>query len=143
MARVALWNIFVGFVVVFISASAGAFIAQDITQNVISGTDGINTWFAILSRSAHGHFNLFGFLHILMGLSLSYSLLSEKSKILQSVFLSMGTLAMGPVLLIKAYTEPTRELDALSYMIGAMLSLALLSIAMHIYGLGLKIIKRA
>lgn len=143
MPRLALINILVGFAVVFVSAAGGAFIAWDMSQGFVSEPAILNSWYLTLARSSHGHFNLFGYLHILFGLTLSYSSLSQKLKVWQSMGLVLGTLAMGPGMLMRAYGQPSVDVSVSATLVGLMLSLALASIGAHIVGLGLKLAKRS
>ena len=138
MPRLAILNMIIGFIIVLFSASAGAFVALEMTQSFLNEPDQINGWFLTLSRSAHGHFNLFGYLHILFGLSLNYSLLSPRAKAVQTEALSLGSIAMGPLMILRAFEEPSMSPTPLAITVGLFLSVALLAIGAHVLGLALK-----
>lgn len=139
MPRIALLNIMLGFTVLTITAAAGAFLATDITTAYVKDLALLGSWSLHLQRSAHGHTNLFGMLHVLLGLTLTYSIFSPRIKIWQTVGLTLGTLAMGPMMLIKATMAPVEGYDAIGLVIGAMLSAALAALATHALGVGLKL----
>lgn len=138
MSKLAQVNVAIGFIVIFIAASAGSFIAFDLAENFLKDPELISSWAATLQRSAHGHFNMFGMLHILFGLSLHYSKLGTSVKRWQTIGLFLGTIAMGPVMLIRSYSGPSTTIDFLTVIMGSFLSLALAVLAMHIYGIFLK-----
>lgn len=142
MPRLALFNLLVGFVVLFLAAAAGAFLATTITDGFVHDRVILESWAHLLQRSAHGHSNLFGVLHICLGLTMPYALLSNRIRLLQTIGLCMGTLAMGPLMLWRASLPPTNEYDASGIIIGICLSAALLALGMQIFGLGLKLIRR-
>lgn len=139
MPQLAIVNMFIGFLVIFISASAGSFIAFDLTEAFVKNQEFLLSWELILKRSAHGHFNLFGLIHIVFGLTLSYSKLPNKVKKLQTLALGMGTLAMGPGLLLRAHQGPSLELDVLAVVVGTCACFALLAIVSHAFGLYVKL----
>ena len=103
MPRIALFNMMIGFTVLLLSASGGTFIAYDMTEAFLKNNDQLNTWQMTLFRSAHGHFNLFGMVHILMGLTIPYSQLSVSLKSWQTGMMLAGTVAMG----LAWFFEPT------------------------------------
>lgn len=135
MPRLALLNMVIGFVVVFLSASLGTFIVDTMTELFISAPQLTNSWQQTLLSSAHGHVALFGFTHILFGLTLPYSQLSVRLKVWQTVGITAGTVAMGPLLLLKSYIPPTSDIDLLSLLIGLLLSLFLFALIFHAFGI--------
>lgn len=143
MPQLAIANMFLGFLILFISASAGAFIGFDITEAFLKDKEYLESWQLTLFRSAHGHFNLFGLIHIAFALTMPYSVLSSKVKRLQTGGLFLGALAMGPLLIWRAYNGPSESLDLNEFLLGIFLSCALASIASHAYGLGVKVYRRA
>ncbi len=143
MSRLGLLNILSGFTVLFLSASAGAFLANDITAAFIADKELLDTWQMTLLRSAHGHFNLFGILQILLGLTLPYSPWNLTVKKSQTVGLFLATLAIGPGLMIRAYTKPSVDLDLTAILVGLFLSLGLLTLLSHAAGIGYKLFKRS
>lgn len=142
MPRVALLNFVIGFSVLFVAAAAGAFIANDLSEAFLRDHELLNSWNAILSRSAHGHTNLFGILHICFGLTIPYSIFSERIKKYQTVGLAAGTFAMGPLMIIRSTMPPTDGLDVMAVVIGIFLSGALAMIFSHTCGLLGKYLKR-
>lgn len=142
MPRVAILNMVIGFAVLFVAAAAGAFIANDLTEAFLKDMELLNSWDAVLSRSAHGHTNLFAILHICFGLTIPYSLLSMRVKKLQTVGLFLGTFAMGPLMIIRAGMAPSDGFDPVSILIGLFLSCALAMLFSHAYGLAGKLLQR-
>jgi hypothetical protein len=138
MPRIALFNMTFGFFVITVAACAGAFIATDLTEVFVQNHDTVNSWELILERSAHGHTNLFGMLHILFGLTIPYSHLTIKVKKMQTFGLVCGTLAMSIGMYFKAHTAPSLDVDIWSALIGTSLSLALVSLGAHCAGLWMK-----
>ncbi len=138
MSRIALFNIGLGFVIIFCSACLGAFIASDIAESFLRQTGDLHSWYNILRRSSHGHFNLFGMIHILFGLTLPYSTLTPKLKYWQTIGLISGSIAMGPGMLMRAVIGPTEQFDATGVLLGGLISLALVAIAAHAVGVFMK-----
>lgn len=142
MPRLAVMNMAVGFLCMFLAASGGAFIATSMSKSYLSDPSQLESWQHMLMESAHGHFNLFGVTHILLGLTMPYSLLSRRVKLLQSIGLGLGTFAMGPGLLARGYLGPQRGTDPIEILLGVCLSCALLCLASHAYGLFAKGLRR-
>jgi hypothetical protein len=130
-----------GFLAILFAASAGSFIAFDTTEAFIKDPQLLDSWQLLTARSAHGHTNLFGLIHIAMGLSFPYSVLSSQMKKLQTLGLFAGTFAMSVLMLIRSYVGPAAGIDALDVVIGGCLSCALVAIASHCYGLARKILR--
>lgn len=141
MQRIGILNMFIGFMLVFIAASAGAFIAVDATHRYLDGLTMVS-WRDMLQATSHGHTNLFGLLHILFGLTIPYSALSAKAKSIQTACLFCGSLAMGPMMMIRAAFGPTPTFEWNGLFIGGLLSFALFAIAFHAYGLLAKFLSR-
>lgn len=142
MPRLALVNMLIGFVVLTFVAAAGSFIATDLTQGYLRDPSSLESWQLLLAKSAHGHTNLFGMIHILFGLTLPYSLLSQRFKAMQTLGFGLGTFAMGPVMLVRGYVGPQDHIDLVEVCLGVMLSLALFAMASHAWGLAARIMKR-
>ena len=138
MPKIGLFNMAFGFAVMAFAAAAGGFIAWDINQMALEGGKEISDWSIMLRRSAHGHTNLFGMIHILFGLTLPYSTFSLKLKKLQSIGLVLGTIAVSVGLFLQSYKGPTSSIDLLGLVEGAFLSCALVAIASHSYSLFFK-----
>lgn len=138
MPRLGLLNMTIGFLVLSIAAAAGPFLATDITAGFLRDKALLDTWALMLQKSSHGHTNLFGTLHVLFGLTLAYSALGERMKRAQTVGLALGSIGMGPVLLVRAAMGPTNGIDATEVVIGAFLSCALAALVTHAYGLARK-----
>ena len=130
--RLAIFNILFGFVCLFLSASGGAFLSVEVTEAFLSDPAWLHGWNLTLLKSAHNHFNQFGFITILFGLTLSYSRIPRKFHLIQSVGLWLGALAMGPGMIWKSYEMPSRDETLATYAIGLGVSLALLAIVGHI-----------
>ncbi len=141
MPRLSIMNMLIGFAVLFITAAAGAFISIDFTRDYLLDPTQTLNWAAVLYRSAHGHVNLFAILHICFGLTLPYSQLSNKFKILQTAGLFSGIIAMGPGLIIKASLQPSTAIQVSDILIGTLLFAALLSLLSHAVGLSMKLFR--
>lgn len=131
MPKISIIHMAIGFSVVFFVAAAGAFLSLDITDSYVYETGQIDTWQHLLLRSAHGHTNLFGMLHILFGLTLPYSNFSQKVKNFQGCGLGMGTLAMSLGLFIQAQLGPSQGYSVIGVVLGILLSAALVAIGSH------------
>lgn len=142
MPRIAVLNLWLGFSVVTIAACGGIFVAFDLTEEFLLGNVTLNSWFQVLSRSAHGHFNLFGFLHVLFGLTIPYSRLPLWFKRWQTLGLGLATLAMGPGMLWRASLGPTDSFDINGMAIGIGSGFGLLALASHAVGLAMKYFER-
>ena len=134
MSRIGLVNLSWGFLLIFMAACGGAFVAVQATNNFVAGvaTPG---WQSVLQASSHGHTSLFGIIHILLGLTLSYSQASSRENILKTVGLFAGSFAMGPLMLIRAALGPTVSTEVNGMLIGVGLSCALVAILYHAIGL--------
>jgi hypothetical protein len=142
MPRVAILNMVIGFAVLFVAAAAGAFIANDLSEAFLRDRELLNSWNAVLSRSAHGHTNLFAILHICFGLTIPYSVLSSRIKKFQTIGLFLGTFAMGPLMIVRASMAPSEGFDPVAILIGIFLSCALAMLFSHAYGLTGKLLQR-
>ena len=141
MPRLALWNMLIGFAALFFAACAGAFVATDMTDAFVRDPALLNTWSALIQRSAHGHVNLFCIIHIAFGLTLPYSVLGHRTKLLQTIGLSCGTFAMGPLMLWRAMAVPSEGIDFSGTIIGVFLSASLLALLGQVYALGVKLMR--
>ncbi len=142
MPRLAQFNLTFGFFILFLAAAAGAFIADDMTTGYLKDRALLETWTLLLSKSAHGHTNLFGLIHIAFGLTMSQSVFSSRIKLLQTVGLVLGTTAMAVLMLVRARLGPTEDFDVVGILIGALLSCALAALASHAAGLAAKLLRR-
>ncbi|MCX6119891.1 MAG: hypothetical protein NT027_20340 [Proteobacteria bacterium] len=138
MARLSLVYMLIGFVLVFLSASGGVFIALDLTYKFISNDQAVS-WLTTLQTSSHGHTALFGVVDILIGLTLPYVIASERMKLIQFYAVVAGSIAMGPGMIARAFIGPEVESDVLGIVMGCMLSAWLFAIGYHIFGLSKKI----
>jgi len=141
MPRLGILNMALGFMVLFFAACAGVFVSFDMTQAFLKDTGLLHTWQTTLLASAHGHSNLFGLLHIALGLTLPYSRLPLKFQALQTAGLLAGVIAMGPLMMIRASYGPSDSLEGMGLVIGAFLSLALLTLASHAAALIYRFVK--
>lgn len=142
MPRLGLLNMLLGFLVLSVAAAAGPFIASDITAGYLRDKALLETWQLLLQKSSHGHTNLFGMLHVLFGLTMPYSALSERFKKLQTVGLALGSIGMGPVMLARAAIGPVQGIDVTEVVIGTFLSCALAALATHTFGLARKYFRK-
>lgn len=142
LSRLALLNMFLGFLVVSLAAAAGSFIGLELTQGFLKDPEMLSSWRTTLLTSAHGHTNLFGMLHVLFGLTLPYSVLSTRIKVLQTAGIAAGVVAMGPIMFIRANLGPAEQMDIFELLIGVLLSCALAAVATHSYGIAAKLFRR-
>lgn len=142
MSRLSILNMALGFMVLFFAACAGAFVSFDMTQAFIHDITQLETWEMTLLKSSHGHSNLFGILHIALGLTLPYSPLTLRWKQVQTICMFGGVLAMGPGMVMRAMAGPSESFDALGLSIGVGLSMSLVSIGTHTAALFYKILRR-
>lgn len=130
-----------GFTLIFVAACGGVFIALNTTESFIRGPVQPE-WQALLQTASHGHLTLFGVIHVLLGLTIPYTRSSVFENRLKSIGVGLGSLAMGPLLLVRAVMGPTLSTELNGVLIGVCLSCALFAIAYHALGLVLKIGKR-
>lgn len=143
MPRIGLLNLIIGFLTIFVAASAGAFLGLEVVNTYITNKLDMLTWQIMLQKSAHAHTNLFGLLHIAFGLTIPYSKFSHRFKGWQTIGLSAGTVAMSVMMFMRSQTEPVSAIpDGMEIMTGAMLSLALAAIGTHVFGLWLNYSRR-
>ena len=135
MSRLALVNMVIGFTIIFLSASFGTFIVVELEELFRGAPHLVNDWYMTLLQSSHGHSSLLGMIHILFGLTLPYSRLSATFKFYQTLALIAGSLAMGPILVLRA----TVDSDLLVVISGLLLALFLFAIIFHAFGIYLKI----
>lgn len=141
MTRMSLLNIAWGFTLIFIAACGGVFVALNTTESFIQGPVRPE-WQALLETASHGHVSLFGIIHILLGLTLPYTRSSVFESRLKSIGVGLGSLAMGPLLLIRGVLGPTLSTELNGVLIGVCLSCALFAIAYHALGLFIKVGRR-
>lgn len=137
MSRLALINMVIGFTIIFLSASFGTFIVVELEELFRSAPHLVNDWYMTLLQSSHGHSSLLGMIHILFGLTIPYSRLSETLKFYQTLALIAGSLAMGPILVLRA-TAVIND-SFLVVISGLLLALFLFAIIFHAFGIYLKI----
>ena len=142
MSRIGLLNMAWGFLLIFMAACGGAFVAINATDQFMAGTMAPQ-WQSMLQASSHGHTSLFGVIHILLGLTLNYSDATLRQNIIKSAALFAGSFAMGPRLLIRAALGPTLSTEVNGILIGVGLSGALAAILLHSIGLFHRIAVRA
>ncbi|HYX33669.1 MAG TPA: hypothetical protein VE954_11185 [Oligoflexus sp.] len=142
MSRLSILNMAMGFLVLFFAACAGAFVSFDMTQAFLHDITQLETWEMTLLKSSHGHSNLFGILHIALGLTLPYSPLTLRWKAIQTACMFGGVLAMGPGMVLRAMSGPSESFDALGLSIGVGLTMALVSLGTHTAALFYKLLRR-
>lgn len=138
MPRIAIGNMFIGFVFIFLSASAGFFLSTEHTRAHVEGGEMLNSWWLQLSSSAHGHTNLFGVLHVILGLTMPYSFKAKWIRIVQTSGLFLGGIAMSFLMFLRAQSAPTLEYDFVGILIGVCLSASLVAIGLQLAGLAIK-----
>ncbi len=142
MSRIALGNILFGFVIIIFCSLGGFFLATDAEKYFQIDKTLLVTWQYTLFKSAHGHCNLFGILHILMGLTLPYSHLKSHYHIAQSFGLALGTLTMGVLMVIRGlHGIPSSAYDSMGITIGTFLSLAVGALMLHSFGIAKKLVR--
>jgi hypothetical protein len=141
MSRVGLFNMGFGFFVIFLSASAGTFLSYALTEEILREGLATTRWSSLLQRSAHGHFNLFGMIHILFGLSLVYSPLSPHWHWKQTIALVLGTLAMGPGLYLHSLNPPQHQISMFNILLGILVGAALVALLSHAVALFFRVMK--
>lgn len=141
MAKIGILNMLIGFSLIFFAASAGSFVANDITYKFIREQNLLDSWLSLMLKSAHGHTNLFGMLHICFGLTLPYSKSKYLVKIYQTIGLGLGSFAMSGLMVLRGLIVPNEGFDYLGVVIGICLSAALVAIAAHVVGLLLKLLE--
>lgn len=134
MRRIAIFNLAFGFSLIFVAASGGAFVALQSTEAYLQGVVA-PSWRSLLQASSHGHTNLFGVLHVLLGLTMPYARSTVAVDRLKTFGLLTGSLAMGPLLLVRAALGPAISMDGLGIVIGSCLTLALAALLSHTIGL--------
>ena len=142
MSQLSLLNMALGFLVIFLAACGGAFVSFDMTQAYLHDLTQLHTWQLELLKSAHGHSNLFGFLHIALGLTLPYSSLALRWKKWQTMALFAGVLAMGPGMIMRALSGPSESFEPLGLAIGFGLSLSLVCLGTHAAALFYRVVRR-
>jgi hypothetical protein len=141
MPKISLMNMAWGFTLIFVAACGGVFVALNTTEAFIRGPVQPE-WQALLQTASHGHVTLFGVIHILLGLTIPYTRSSVFENRLKSIGIGLGSLAMGPLLLVRAVIGPTLSTELNGVLIGVCLSCSLFAIAYHALGIMLKIGKR-
>ncbi|MEI6833159.1 MAG: hypothetical protein WCL28_04135 [bacterium] len=141
MPKISLMNMAWGFTLIFVAACGGVFVALNTTELFIRGPVQPE-WQALLQTASHGHVTLFGVIHVLLGLTIPYTRSSAFENRLKSIGIGLGSLAMGPLLLVRAVIGPTLSTELNGVLIGVCLSCALFAIVYHALGIMLKIGKR-
>ena len=143
MPKIAILNMIIGFSAIFVSACGGFFLGTEVADTFIHEPENVGSWFLTLASSAHGHTNLFGYLHILVGLTMPYSFLkSSRLQIFQTACIGSGTFAMSFLMFYRSLGEPESSYSVLGILIGICLSLSLVGIFQQIYGLSAKLLRR-
>jgi hypothetical protein len=135
MPKIGIVNIFIGFSVIVLASLAGFFLVVDAEKAFLIDKQWLNSWQYTLFKSAHGHLNLFGMLHILVGLTIPYLRIPYRYLVFETIGLSMGSISMGLLVFIRAYMGMPEGVDVLGYFIGVFLTCALGALVVHCYGL--------
>jgi hypothetical protein len=141
MSRTGLANMAWGFFMIFVAACGGVFVALRLTETFLV-SDFTPSWESVLRTSSHGHTALFGTIHVLLGLTLPYDGRTERVRKLKTIGLFLGSLAMGPLMLIRAALGPTLSTEINGLAIGVCLSCALIAVLAHCVDLTRRIVMR-
>jgi hypothetical protein len=131
----------IGFCAILLAASFGTFVATDMTRLFIHDPAALQAWNMTLKQSAHGHTNLFGMLHIVFGLTMSYSPFSVRIKSWQTAGILSGTLAMSIGMLLRASQGPVEGFDVTGGVLGFMFSATFVALGVHVLGLIFKLVR--
>ena len=142
MNRIALINMAWGFMLILMAACGGVFVALNTTEAFMQGIV-TPRWQELLQTASHGHISLFGVIHVLLGLTIPYAKASPFENRIKSIGVALGSLAMGPLLLVRAALGPTMSTELNGVLIGVCLSSAIFAIAYHAFGIMLKIAHRS
>ena len=132
---------FFGFTLILFSASAGFFLSTEHVRAHVEGGAELLSWWMQLASSAHGHTNLFGMLHIMLGLTFPYCASNKVVKLGQTIGLALGSASMGILMLIRAESKPSLDYDIVGVLIGLGLGAAIVSIATQVLTLLMKLVK--
>jgi hypothetical protein len=137
--RLVLLNLLIGFTAVSVAMAGGFFLAQDAEWSLQQAGQLVLTWPLVLRKSAHSHLNLFGYLHVLFGLTLSYSSLPLRWQRLQTCSLASGTLAMGLGLTLRSFQAPPSAgtIQLIAIVMAFCLTAAMVAIVGHVVGLAM------
>lgn len=139
MPRIALANCLFGFIAISLATASGFFVAREAEFAYASAGTMPATWQFVLMKSAHGHLNLYGMVHILFGLTISHSRLPSTLKLFQSWALAAGTLTMGLFVFLRSFTNGPLDSEMMGQVMGLLLSASLASMLSHCLGLGIKL----
>ncbi len=133
-----LYNILFGFICFAIAEAGGPFLADMARKSIVMEGINVQSWEYITLRSSHAHFALFSLLQIVIGLTYPLSHASKNIKTMQTIMFTAGTLAMGPLMFVHAQIKPTLDFVFFDYLLGTLLSLHLLALISHIWGIANK-----
>ena len=139
MPRIGLFNLALGFWLIFFAASAGAFLATEAEKSFMHETGQWASWQMLLLRSAHGHTNLFGMLHVLLGLTFPYCKISFRLQLWETIGVGIGSFAMSFLLLARSFQPVGQDSPWYGWLIGACLSASLVAILHHACRLTLRL----
>jgi hypothetical protein len=142
MPRLAILNMVIGFATIFVVSAGGAFIANDLAVSFLREGQFSGSWLDTLLQSAHGHLGLMSLVQISFGLTMAHSKLSLRIKKYQTSLFCCGFLAMGPMMLLRAWYGPRESGDIIGLIIGVLLSGYMLAGLSHAFGLGKNLIRR-
>lgn len=142
MSRLSLFNILFGFTIILFASCWGAFLSREASYALVENKELLNRWFFVIQKSAHSHSNQFAQIQILFGLTLSFSQIDPKYKLLQTIALVLGTFSMSILMFFKSLQAPSHSIDSLQIIMAMTLGLWLLGIASHCFGLAQKLFKR-
>ena len=142
MSKVSLVNILVGFIVIVLASIGGLFLGLETKSSLAQDSIQLLKWKMVMYKSSHAHTNLFGMLHILMGLTMPYSYWNGKIKRWQTWALLSGTLSMGVLMIFRARIDMnSRGEEFLGFVMGLGLFFSLIGLTLHCLGLTYKLIR--
>lgn len=128
LSKSSILNVTIGFWTIFFAACGGTFLATQSHQAFVHDVSLLSSWQFTLMKSAHTHTNLFGILHILLGMTLPIAKLNKNQATGMTLGFFCGTLAMSVLLIIRSFHMPLVTFDWLGVVNGCLLSCALVAI---------------
>lgn len=140
MPRIAIVNMLIGFILIFVSSLSGFFVAYNLGEGFKHDPASLNSWQMIVMAASHGHTSLYGMLHVFLGLTIPYSVLSSRVKVAQTFGVLVGAFSMSVLMMLRMGRLPqaTTE-DYLGFLIASGLMLSLGALFLHCIGLAFKL----
>ena len=132
------FNLIFGFLALMVAEMVGPFLSFSLRSHYLAHSEILQSWAHAVTRSSHAHLAMFGIIQILVGLTLPYSNWPSRLKVWQTVFLTAGIMGMGPMMFYHSFHQPDGNFSWSEVFLGILLSLHLVAIIMHIFGLAAK-----